>query len=153
MCLVYTMRLTDRLTCHAGIQPLGKMESHTGAPSLLVTSKIITSIRHSHYLHHRLINYYTRTILPLPYLHLHKCCYSPSIHKHPCIVTLTFGKSIACVLHLVLYLQDTHSINESGADGRVIQTISIRPSTIFHPPTGGGRFIYGDKHRFHAVAW
>ena len=60
---------------------------------LLVTLKIITSIRHSHYLHHRLKNYCTRTILLLRYLH--QCCYSPSTHKHLCILTQTFGESIA----------------------------------------------------------
>ena len=53
-----------------------------------------------------------------------------------------------------MHLHETHSISETGAEGRVIQMISNWPSDNFHPlPTGDGRFNWGDKHLFHAVAW
>lgn len=58
------------------------------------------------------------------------------------------------MIFIDMHLHETHSIIESGAQGRVIQMISNWPSDNFQPlRMSDGRFNWGDKYLCHAVAW
>ena len=62
-----------------------------------------------------------------------------SVHFKP-----AFRQEQRCVPQPVLHLQSTYSRSESGAEGRVIQTISSWPSDNLQPlPTGGKSCDWG----------